>query len=314
MKGWNPERFHIGLDSLCPGEKRRLHELMFAHGPGNGKIMLLPVDQGLEHGPRDFFDNPPAADLEFQLSLAEEAGFSGVACHVGLAEKHMKKWAGRVPLVLKINGKSSILPEDRPFSPLNASVEDALRLGADAVGYTLFVGSPAEAEDIAQFSIVRREAKRFGLPVIMWAYPRGPFVESIGGGRDALPMVDYAARLANELGATLCKINLPQPPKPEALGPSSPFKEYGRFASLTQEQTLRMAIRSAGRTGVLVSGGSRMGDAELLDKSRLCLEAGADGLIFGRNIWQRTYDDALTISREIREMMRSFTASGRRPA
>lgn len=313
MNSRTPERFHIDLDSLAAGEKRRLHELMFAHGPGNGKIMLLPVDQGLEHGPRDFFDNPPAADLEFELSLAEEAGFSGIACHVGLAEKHMKKWAGRVPLVLKINGKTSILPEDRPFSPLDASIEDALRLGADAVGYTLFVGSPAEAEDIAQFSLVRREAKRFGLPVIMWAYPRGPFVESRGGGRDSLPMVDYAARLANELGATLCKINLPEPLRPEAFGPSSPFKEYGRFGSLTQEQALRMAVQSAGRTGVLVSGGSRLGDAELLEKSRLSLEAGADGLIFGRNIWQRKYDDALKISREIREMMRSITASGPRP-
>ncbi|MBM3297070.1 MAG: fructose-bisphosphate aldolase [Candidatus Aminicenantes bacterium] len=300
------ERFHIDLDSLGPGEKSRLYRLMYAHGPGNGKIMLLPIDQGLEHGPRDFFDNPEAADLEFELRLAEEAGFSGIACHVGLADKHMKKWAGRVPLVLKLNGKTSILPEDRPFSPLTASVEDALRLGADAVGYTLYVGSPAETEDIAQFARVRQEAKRYGLPVIMWAYPRGPLVETRGGGRDSLAMVDYAARLANELGAALCKINLPEPPKPESWDPKSPFKEYGRLGKMTQEQALRRAVRSAGRTGVLVSGGSKLGDAELMEKCRLCLEAGADGLIFGRNVWQRKYEDALKISREIRELMRSF--------
>jgi len=311
---WRPERFHIDLEGLVPGEKRRLHELMFAHGPGNGKIMLLPIDQGLEHGPRDFFDNPPAADLEFELRLAAEAGFSGIACHIGLAEKHMKKWAGRVPLVLKINGKTSILPDDRPFSPLDATVEDALRMGADAIGYTLYVGSPAEAEDIAQFARVRQEARRFGMPVIMWAYPRGPHVEERGGGRDSLAMVDYAARLANELGATLCKINLPVPPKPDDDGPPSPFKGYGRFKGLTQEQALRMAVHSAGRTGVLVSGGSRLSDADLMEKSRLCLEAGADGLIFGRNIWQRKYDDALKISREIREMMRSFSAARPGPA
>ncbi|MBN2199977.1 MAG: fructose-bisphosphate aldolase [Candidatus Aminicenantes bacterium] len=313
-KNWSPERFHIGLDGLGPGEKRRLYEMMFAHGPGNGKIMLLPIDQGLEHGPRDFFDNPPAADLEFELTLAAEAGFSGIACHIGLAEKHMKKWAGRVPLVLKINGKTSILPDDRPFSPLDASVEDALRLGADAVGYTLYVGSPAEAEDIAQFTRVRQEARRFGMPVIMWAYPRGPHVESRGGGRDSLAMVDYAARLANELGATLCKINLPEPPKAEVEALSSPFKAYGRFKNLTQEQALRAAVHSAGRTGVLVSGGSRLKDEELLKKSRLCLEAGVDGLIFGRNVWQRKYEDALKISREIRDMMRSFASAPPRPA
>ncbi|OGD11111.1 MAG: hypothetical protein A2Y86_07190 [Candidatus Aminicenantes bacterium RBG_13_62_12] len=310
----SPARFHIDLDCLGPGEKRRLHEMMIAHGPGNGKIMLLPIDQGLEHGPKDFIDNPPAADLEFELSLAEEAGFSGIACHVGLAEKHMKKWAGRVPLVLKINGKTSILPDDRPFSPLDASVEDAVRLGAEAVGYTLYLGSPAEADDIAQFARVRQEARRYGLPVIMWAYPRGPYVEARGGGRDSLAMVDYGARLANELGATLCKINLPEPPRPGSYAPESPFKEYNRFNGLTQEQALRMAVQSAGRTGVLVSGGSRLADQELLEKTRLCLEAGVDGLIFGRNIWQRKYEDALKISREIRDLMRSFTAAPSRPA
>jgi len=302
-RGERPERFHLELANLGPGEKRRLHELMVAHGPGNGKIMLLPIDQGLEHGPRDFIVNPPAADFEFQLSLALEAGFSGVACHIGLAEKHFREYAGRVPLVLKLNGKTTIAPEDRPFSALDAGVEEAVRLGADAVGYTLYAGSPLEAEDIAQFTRVRQEAKRLGMPVILWAYPRGPFVEARGGGRDSLAMVDYAARLANELGATLCKINLPSPPKGGSYDTQSPFQDYNAYAGLSETDALRLVIRSAGRTGVLVSGGSRLSDQELLDKTRLCLEAGADGLIFGRNIWQRKYEDALRVSREIRAMM-----------
>ncbi|MGB9005292.1 MAG: hypothetical protein WCB96_06175 [Candidatus Aminicenantales bacterium] len=302
-KGERVERFHLDLDSLGPGEKRHLHELMVAHGPGHGKIMLLPIDQGLEHGPRDFFVNPPAADLEFQFSLAEEAGFSGVACHIGLAERYFRKYAGRIPLVAKLNGKTIIAPEDKPFAPLDAGVEEAVRLGADAVGYTLYVGSPLEAEDIAQFARVRQEARRFGLPVIMWAYPRGPFVETRGGGRESLAMVDYAARLANELGATLCKINLPGPPKGGSYDPQGPFKDYNAYTGISEADALRLVIRSAGRTGVLVSGGSRLSDQELLDKARLCLEAGVDGLIFGRNIWQRKYDDALRLSREIRAMM-----------
>jgi class I fructose-bisphosphate aldolase len=302
-QGERMERFHLGLNHLGPGEKRHLYELMTAHGPGNGKIMLLPIDQGLEHGPTDFFPNPPAADLEFQLSLAEEAGFSGVACHIGLAEKHFRKYAGRVPLVAKLNGKTTIPPEDRPFAPLDADVEEAVRMGADAVGYTLYVGSPLEAEDIAQFSRVRQEARRFGLPIIMWAYPRGPFVEARGGGRNSLAMVDYAARLANELGATLCKINLPGPPTGEGYDPQGPFRDYNACAGLSEKDALRMVIRSAGRTGVLVSGGSKLSDQKLLAKTRLCLEAGVDGLIFGRNIWQRKYEDALRLSREIRALM-----------
>jgi len=306
-KGERSEAFGIGLDHLGTGERRHLYELMYAHGPGNGKIMLLPIDQGLEHGPRDFFVNPPAADLEFQLTLAHEGNYSGIACHIGLAEKHMKKWAGKVPLVLKINGKTAILPEETPFSPLDASVEEAVALGADAVGYTLYVGSPMEADDIAQFTEVRQDAKRFGIPVIMWSYPRGPFVDSRGAGRDSLAMVDYAARMANELGATICKINLPAPPKGGSYDPQGSFKAYNAFNALSETDALKMAVQSAGRTGVLVSGGSKLSDQELLDKTRVCLEAGVDGIIFGRNMWQRKYDDALKMSRQIHDMMKSFS-------
>lgn len=300
------EKFHLDLDHIGPGEKRHLYELMYAHGPGNGKIMLLPIDQGLEHGPRDFFPNPPSVDFEFQLELAVEANFSGVACHIGLAEKHLKKYAGKVPLVLKINGRTSIPPDEEAFSPLDASVEDGLRLGACAIGYTLYVGSPREAEDIAQFTRIRQEARRFGLPVIMWAYPRGKYAETRGGGRDSLAMVDYAARVANELGAHLAKINLPVPPKGGAYDSSSPFKAYNELKDISEVDALRQVIRSAGRTGVLVSGGSKLSDEELLAKVRVCLEAGVDGFIFGRNIWQRKYEDALKISREIFELMRRY--------
>lgn len=300
------EKFHLELDCLTTGEKRRLYELMYAHGPGNGKIMLLPVDQGFEHGPRDFFANPSSVDFEFELALALEGNYSGIVCHIGLAEKHLKKYAGRIPLVLKINGKTSIPPDDQAFSPLDASIEDALRLGADAIGYTLYVGSPREAEDIAQFTKVRQEAKKYGIPVILWSYPRGLYAETRGGGRDSLAMVDYAARLANELAATLTKINLPEPPKGGVYDAASPFKSYNQYNDLPQEEALKMVVQSAGRTGVLVSGGEKLSDEELLEKVRICLEAGVDGLIFGRNMWQRKYEDALKMTHEIREMMAKY--------
>jgi class I fructose-bisphosphate aldolase len=119
-------------------------------------------------------------------------------------------------------------------------------------------------------------------------------------------MVDYAARLANELGATLAKVNLPVPPKGGSYDPQSPFKAYNAFKDVSEEDALRMVIQSAGRTGVLLSGGSKLSDEDLFQKVRLSLEAGIDGLIFGRNMWQRKYDDALKLSREIIEIIRKY--------
>jgi len=166
------------LDELdfIPGKRARLYRMLYEHGPGNGVGMFLPIDQGLEHGPRDFFDSPDAQDPEFQLRLAIEGNYSAIVFQIGVAEKYMGRFAGRIPLVVKLNGKTEIPPDDEAFSSLNASVEDAVRLGADAVGYTLYVGSPAQDADFAQFREVREEAFRLGMPVIVWAYPRGSAV------------------------------------------------------------------------------------------------------------------------------------------
>src|SRR5580658_2343907 len=164
--------------NLSVGKRTRLHRLMYEHGPANGTLMMLPIDQGLEHGPVDFFDNPEAIDTDWIYRLAVEGNFSGIALHVGLAEKYQKQYAGRVPLLLKVNGKTNIPPDDEAFSPLTSSVEDAIRLGADAVGYTLYVGSPAQEVDIAQCNEVRRDCDRYGMPLVVWAYPRGSAVKA----------------------------------------------------------------------------------------------------------------------------------------
>ena len=300
------EEFSLDLDHIGPGEKRRLYEMMFRHGPGNGKMMFLPIDQGLEHGPGDFFPNPPSLDFEYQLSLAEEGGYSGIVCHIGLAERHFKKYAGKVPLILKLNGKTNIPSDEEAFSPVDAEVEDAVKLGADAIGYTLYVGSPRQDEDFVQFMEVRREARRLGMPIIMWAYPRGEFTDRVHGGNNSLAMVDYAARVANELGATLVKLNLPQKPRNNKYDPEGPFKKYNDCVDMPLLDQMRMVVNSAGRCGVLVSGGSKISDEDLLDKAGLCLDAGVDGLIFGRNMWQRKYENALKMTREIKELMLKY--------
>jgi class I fructose-bisphosphate aldolase len=124
--------------NLNLGKRTRLHRILYEHGPGNGMALILPIDHGLEHGPRDFFANPESLDPTYQLKLVEKGGFSAIVFHVGLAAKYLKDYAGQVPLILKLNGKTSIPSDAQAFSPQTASVEDAVRLGADAVGYTLY--------------------------------------------------------------------------------------------------------------------------------------------------------------------------------
>jgi class I fructose-bisphosphate aldolase len=248
----------------------------------------------------DVFENEDAADPDFQCRLAQEGGYSGIVFHIGLAEKYMKKYAGRVPLVLKINGKTNVPSDDDAFSPLTGSVEDAVRLGADAIGYTLYVGSPAQDMDIAQFNEVRRDAERYGIPVIMWAYPRGAAIKG-KGGQDSLYAVDYAARVACELGADVVKINFPKIEESKMETYPKPYNTY----KLSFEDGVRKVVRSAGRTMVLFSGGSKVGDEDLMNKARSAMECGATGLIFGRNMWQRPMGNALEITDRVKTMMRS---------
>jgi len=296
LKNWLDE-----MDYLSLGKRVRLHRLMYEHGPGNGRMLIMPIDQGLEHGPVDFVPNPPSEDPNFQFELALEGGLSGIALHLGLAEKYARQYAGKVPIVLKLNGRTSIPGEAYPVSPMTASVEDAVRIGADAVGYTLFVGSPRQAEDFNQFRKVKADADRYGMPIIMWAYPRGVAVDS-KGGRDSLYAIDYAARVASELGADLVKINVPSDDtKTKSLQP----KPYDSM-NLSYDERVRKVIGSAGKTLVLFSGGGKIGDNEILHKARVCLEEGAAGLIFGRNLWQREWDDALKIVRDLKDMIMSL--------
>ena len=163
------------------GKRVRLRRLLYGRGLKNGTLLILPIDQGLEHGPIDFFPNPPSQDPDFQWRLALEGNFNAVACHYGLASKYMTKYAGKVPLLLKINGKTTIPSDAEAFSSLTGSVEDAVSLGADAVGYTLYVGSPRQDEDLQQLQLVREDCDKYSMPLVVWSYPRGAAIEEKGG-------------------------------------------------------------------------------------------------------------------------------------
>ncbi len=284
------------------GKRVRLHRLLHQFGPANGTLLLLPVDQGLEHGPRDFFANPDSLDPEFQLRVARDAGYSGIVFHIGLAEKYMRDYAGEVPLVLKLNGKTDIPSDRNAFSPLTGTVEDAVRLGADAIGYTLYIGSPSQDRDFVQFMHIRDEAERYGIPVIVWAYPRGESIEA-KGGRDSLYAVDYAARVANELGADIVKLNVPKYDEEQAENQPAPYPRL----KLSEEEMVRKVVQSAGKTLVLFSGGEKVRDEELVGKARMAMECGATGLIFGRNMWQRPFRDAMRITQTIKKLMMDFS-------
>jgi class I fructose-bisphosphate aldolase len=283
---------------LGAGKKARLTNVLFHHGLRNGTAQFLPYDQGLEHGPRDFAANPDSADPRYILRLAQEGSFNGVVLQIGLAEKFFWEYAGEVPLVLKLNGKTEIPSDAAALSPLNATVDDAVRLGGDAVGYTLYVGTPAQGQDFEQYRRVRADAERLGMPLIVWAYPRGAAVEA-KGGRDSLYAVDYAARTASELGADVVKVNFPHPEKTDSVP-----EQYQ--ASFSSQAAVDAVIRSANRTLVLISGGSKASDEVMLDKARQSMEAGATGLIFGRNIWQRDHDESLRFAAALRAILEQY--------
>ena len=294
------------------GKRTRLHRLLYEHGPKNGTLMILPYDQGLEHGPVDFFPNPASKDPEYVMKLAKEGGYSAVAVHIGLARKYMKEYAGEVPLVLKLNGKTTIPSDASAFSPMTGSVKEAVALGADAVGYTLYVGSPAQDRDMAQLTEVREECEKYGMPLIVWSYPRGEAIEK-KGGTTSLYAVDYAARVANELGADIVKVNLPKKVKPEKLADyeklcskDEDYKHYLKLESASDEERVRSVVESAGRTMVLISGGEKMPDSELVRKLETVMKAGVTGIIFGRNMWQRDHKNALAMTKQIKEMMGKY--------
>ena len=288
------------LATLAPGKRTRLRRLLFEFGPGHGTLLFLPIDQGIEHGPRDFFPNPASKDPEYQFRLAAEAGYSAIACEIGLATKYYPDFAGQVPLILKLNSKTDVPPSGDALSTCNANVEDAVRLGADAVGYTLYVGSPRQDDDLVQLGGVRRDCDRFGMPLIIWAYPRGSAIDQ-KGGRDSFYAIDYAARVAMEMGADVVKLNMPKiDPEKDKESPA-PYSEGG----FSQEDAIRHCVASAGRSLVVLSGGSKVDDDRLLEQTRFVLEAGGSGVIYGRNVWQREWSAALEIIEQIKEIMLS---------
>lgn len=239
----------------------------------SGRALYLAYDQGMEHGPSDFDDE--SVDPENILNIAVEGEFNAVILQRGTAEKYYTgtEFIDKIPLILKLNGKTALLTTE-PYSPLLCTVLEAIELGATAVGYTLYVGSEFEDKMLTDFSDVLGEAHEKGMPVMAWMYPRGKAVE----GRDPKELTAYTARLGLELGADLIKIKYP--------------------GSL---ESLKWAVESAGRTKIVVSGGPKLPEEELLELARNSIRGGAIGMAVGRNIWQNK--NPLDITQKLREII-----------
>lgn len=290
-----------------PGEMARLRQIVRK----SGTTMILPYDQFIEHDNRHVDPNPMAADPDYICNLAVEGGYNAVAIHYGLAKRYWTKLAGAVPLLLKINGKTSIPAQDNPLSVPTAFVEDAVRMGAVAVGYTLYYGSPRQDEDLPQLAKVRAECDRFGMPLIVWAYPRGEYVEK-KGGKESSYLIESAVRMAVEMGATVIKANLPVATKVPGYFENKEVPEYYRKvekelqamdAKAQKWERAKRVVAAAQGVPVLFSGGDKVSDEELEENVNACLDAGCFGFIFGRNMWKREEKKALELSEKFQAML-----------
>jgi class I fructose-bisphosphate aldolase len=285
------------------GVKTNLARLM-SHGSlaGTGKFVILPVDQGFEHGPaRSFAPNPPAYDPDYHFQLAIDSGCNAYAAPLGSLEASADKFAGQVPLILKLNNSDSLAKMEAPISAVTASVKDAVRLGCVAIGYTIYPGSAARNPMYEELRELVREAKEAGLPTIVWAYPRGALSKE---GETAIDIVAYAAQISCQLGAHIVKV---KPPKDfvEQGEAKKVFEKFG-IATKTLADRVRHVVQSAfnGKRIVIFSGGEAKGTDDLLEEVRGLAAGGAFGSIMGRNAFQRPKAEAVQLLSSVMEIFR----------
>ncbi len=291
---------------LSTGEKSRISRFLRP----SGTTMILPYDQFIEHDNRHRQNDSGAEDPDYIMHLAVEGKYDAVAIHYGVAKRYWSKVADKMPLILKINGKTSFPSQENALSVHTSWVEDALHLDAAGIGYTMYYGSPSQDVDIPQLAQVRAECDRYGLPLIVWAYPRGKAVDQKGGTTTSYAL-ESAARMAMEMGATIIKSNLPEPAKPDFLTNESVPKYFRDLEQDLQklpaaEQKLaraRRVVEAAQGVPVLFSGGSEIGDEDLMDNAKVCVHGGGFGFIFGRNMWKRPEKEALVITEDLQKLL-----------
>ena len=289
-------------DSENAGVRSNLARMM-NHGKlsGTGKFVILPVDQGFEHGPaRSFAVNPPAYDPRYHFQLALDAGCNAYAAPLGFIEAGAAEYAGEIPLILKLNNHALLHDEKDPISAVTGSVKDALKLGCAAVGFTIYPGSAGEKTMYQELREIGAEAKAHGLPLVVWSYPRGSSLSK--QGETALDVVAYAAQIAAQLGANIIKV------KPPTAAIEQPEAKKAYDAAKVQLEPLSARVKHIiqaafdGRRIVIFSGGPRESDDQLLSDVREIHAGGGFGSIIGRNSFQRPKEQALKLLNTIMDI------------
>jgi class I fructose-bisphosphate aldolase len=280
-----------GSDS--PGTLTNLSRMLSAGTlGGTGKMVILPVDQGFEHGPaRSFARNPAGYDPRYHFQLAIESGCNAYAAPLGFLEAGAREFAGQIPLILKLNNHDVLYEEKDPEQAITGSVRDALRLGCVGIGYTIYPGSSARIEMYSKLRELGEEAKANGLVLVVWSYPRGSGLSK--EGETGIDVTAYAAHIAAQLGAHIVKVKLPA----AHLEQSAAKKVYEaeKVPVGTLAERVRHVVQStfAGRRVVIFSGGPAVGDDQVFDEVRAIRDGGGFGSIIGRNSFQRKNPEAL---------------------
>lgn len=290
-------------ESDNPGTKANLARiLMNGKLGGTGKLLILPVDQGFEHGPaRSFATNPAAYDPHYHFQLALDAGLSAYAAPLGMLEAGAGTFAGTIPTILKMNSSNSLTSKESvPDQAVTASVGDALRLGCSAVGFTIYPGSDAAFDMIEEIREIGEEAKACGLAVVIWSYPRGSAISK--QGETAMDICAYAAHMAALIGAHIIKVK----PPTDVLEQVEAKKVYEDKKIPVKTMAERIAhVKQAcfgGRRIVVFSGGTAKDENSIYDEARAIRDGGGNGSIIGRNTFQRPREEALAMLGKIIEI------------
>lgn len=278
---------------------------MLNHGRigGSGKLVILPVDQGFEHGPaRSFAKNPDGYDPSYHFNLAIEAGCNAYAAPLGALEACARDYAGEVPLILKINNSDTLVDQkENPISALTSSVEDALRLGCVGIGFTIYPGSTERKQMYEEIAKASREAKKAGLAVVIWSYARGKDLSK--EGETAIDVIAYAAHVAAQLGANIIKVK-PPTAHIEQKEAKKVYEAHGiRVEDLAHRSKHVVDSCFNGRRVVIFSGGPAKNTNEVLDEVRGLARGGAFGMIMGRNAFQRPKKEAIQLIHDTMDIL-----------
>jgi len=267
---------------------------------GTGKMVILPVDQGFEHGPaRTFAKNPDGYDPAYHFELAIESGCNAYAAPLGALELCARDYAGEIPLILKINNSDVLYGSKNPISALTSSVDDALRLGCSGIGFTIYPGSAQRKQMYEEIAEATREAKKAGLAVVIWSYARGEGLSK--EGETGIDVIAYSAHIAAQLGANIIKVKPPSAHIEQAEAKKVYEAQGIKINSMSDR--IRHVVQSSfnGKRIVIFSGGEAKTTEALMEEVKGLASGGAFGSIMGRNAFQRPKKESIELLHNVME-------------